>query len=206
MPLQVGYCSHGCTMNVISEIIHTANLSHIRYKRIPSKQATGWGSTVLFGMYCYSTRSYQNKRKFVQKYIQLHSLSCAEASLGSGFTKAKQELYTDVFLLTVCRSCLQMSLRLDKCQISRALHVVEFYWYYWMRAKQPWWVFIVDEATRRGENSALSRQNLRHSKPWSVFAQHTTLEIQVVSCMLLSVEFALSFGTFKGNVPLTKDM
>lgn len=49
-------------INVISEIIHTANLSHIRYKRIPSKQATGWSCTILFRMCCYSTHSYQNRR------------------------------------------------------------------------------------------------------------------------------------------------
>lgn len=41
---------------------------------MPSKLAAGWGSTVLFWMCCSSIHSYQ-KSKFVQKYIQLHSLT-----------------------------------------------------------------------------------------------------------------------------------
>lgn len=192
MPLQVGYCSYGYIMNVRSGIIHTFSVNN---KWMPSKQLwMRFHCPVLNVLLFHPFISGQEQE------ICTEAHPAPFTSMYGGFSR--KGFYKDkAGIIHRCvppwRNSLQMSLGLDKCQIS------------------TWWSFIGVTGggqsnhemrihcrwsnKKRGEFFCFVKAELMTLKTMISFwtAQHTTLEIQVVSCVLFSVEFALPFGLLK---------
>lgn len=107
MPLQVGYCSRGCIIHVISEIIHTVHLISDRNECL-----LNWlqDEVPLSCSECVALPSIHIRRANLYRSTSssIHSPPCVEAAPGSGFGKGKAGIIHKC--VPAQRGCSQMSL------------------------------------------------------------------------------------------------